>query len=262
MWRFLLPAVFMVGAPLVLLAGALGELPSWADLSAMLVAAPAKPTAVAAPTNEGSPAAVDTHPVPAPAVLAPAPTAQSPAPEMLQQQLADLQAQIGQRTHELASLRANEEQERAGLDTLRRQRQAEEESVARQQAQQRKTASAAPAAPKAQARPQHPPPAARVMASQSAPAVSPLARLVTARQALLSGQPGEARRLLSAAEIQLVFQPVVPGQPAADAISAPAARIGYAIRLLDAGDTGQALQMINIVIDGPEGQGAGARQNG
>jgi hypothetical protein len=77
-----------------------------------------------------------------------------------------------------------------------------------------------------------------------------LQQLQTARQWLAAGRPDEARRMLAMVQTQMVFQPVTADQPTADGGNASATEVGEAIRWLDMGATGQAMQAITHAIDG------------
>jgi hypothetical protein len=98
--------------------------------------------------------------------------------------------------------------------------------------------------PASQTRPQ-------AYATQSAPMPSPSADLITARQLLVSGRTEEARDLLVRVQTQMVFQPVAPDQPLAQGGNVAATRVGDAIRMLDQGYTGSAMQAINIAMNSP-----------
>lgn len=146
MLRSLLLALVMVGALLVLLAGASGGLKPLADSVAML---PASVTNVAA-NWAGSSRAGGQSAVPVPIAPAPAPApsltarqqqavavpVSQPPPGALERQVSDLQAELAQRSQELVSLRASEEQVRRDVGSL---------------LQQRQTATQAPPTPPAQA---------------------------------------------------------------------------------------------------------------
>jgi hypothetical protein len=77
----------------------------------------------------------------------------------------------------------------------------------------------------------------------------PAANLMTARQLLVSGRTAEARDLLARVQTQMVFQPVAPDRPVAEAGNVAATRVGDAIRMLDQGNTGRAMQAINIAMN-------------
>jgi hypothetical protein len=83
---------------------------------------------------------------------------------------------------------------------------------------------------------------------------------MTARQLLVSGRTEEARNLLVRAQTQMVFQPVAPDRPAAEGGNVAATRIGSAIRLLDEGNTGGAVQAINIAMVSPDVEQSDRRQ--
>jgi hypothetical protein len=368
MWRFLMPAVAMVGALVVLLAGALGDGKSLPNLSTEFAALIARvvPNRTAAPTMDGtpavaSPAAVTQQPGPATPI-------QQPAPEVLQRQVAELQTQIAQRAKELGELRSSEDAAHHELDTLQQRRKDEEAAVARLQSQQQQLAAAAPPAAETSAvapqqqgtndalqrqatelqaqikqrsqqlasliaseeqahheldalhqkrqadeatvaglqsqqpqsaavepsnpttrsrpeqqssqakpapapntvvqatlaelrakervsqRPQQQPTQPAPVPSQNASTqpvliVSTRGVLVTARELLASGRAADARQLLMKAQAESTLRPVTPDQPLATGRSAAAIQINDAIRLLDAGNTGSALQAINLAMD-------------
>jgi hypothetical protein len=374
MWRFLMPAVVMVGALVVLLAGALGDgksLPSLSTEFAALIASVA-PNRTAAPTMDGTPAPHSAAASPYAVTQQPGPAApiQQPGTDALQQQVAELQTQIAQRSKELGELRSNEDaahhdldtlqqqrkdeeaavarlksqqqqlaaapppatepsavaaQQKANneslqrqatelqaqikqrsedlgslgasvdqahrqLDALRQQRQADEAAVARLQSQQVQSAAAEPSNPTTRSRPEQqaaqpkpapaPAPTTAMQAtlaelrakervtqrppqqttqptsvpSQNASTqpvliVSTRGVLVTARELLASGRAADARQLLMKAQAESTLHPVTPDQPLATGRSTAAIQIHDAIRLLDAGNTGSALQAINLAMD-------------
>ena len=84
--------------------------------------------------------------------------------------------------------------------------------------------------------------------AQLMPASSAAQQLQTARQWLSAGRPDEARRLLAMVQTQMVFQPVTPDQPSAQGGSPSATDIGDAIRWLDMGASGKAMQSITRAI--------------
>ena len=240
-WRFLLPALAMTAALIVLFAGVMGELKSWPDLSARAIAiiSGTEPRH-ALPMGTPAPSAAST----------PAVAEQQAARDALQRQIADLQrqagdlqSQIAQRSHDIEAKRAEMDGLRQGIDamraetdTLRQQRQAE----ARSKAQEKQMATAnAPRRPPAP-RPASPPP-------QSAPAVAQ--SLQNAQQWLAAGRPDEARNILATVQTQMVFRPVTPGRPMAEGGNPSATEIGAAIRWLDIGANSQAMQAINRAIN-------------
>ena len=95
--------------------------------------------------------------------------------DALQRQATELQAQIKQRSEELASLGASVDQAHRQLDALHQQRQADEAAVARLQSQQVQSAAAEPSNPTTRSRPEQ-------QASQPKPAPAP----TTAMQATLA----------------------------------------------------------------------------
>ena len=372
MWRFLMPAVMMVGALVVLFAGALGDVKSLPNLSTTFPAlfASAVPNRTEAPTTVATPVAPSPAAAPA-AVKQHAGTAapiQQPATDALQQQVAELQAQIAQRAKELGELRSNEDAAHHDLDTLQQQRKDEEAAVARLKSQQQQLAAAPPPATEpsavaaqqkanndalqrqatelqaqikqrsedlaslgtsvdqahrqldalhqqrqadeaavarlqsqqvqsAAAEPSNPTTRSRPeqQASQPKPAPAPTTAmqatlaelrakervtqrpqqqttqptsvpsqnastqpvlivstrgvLVTARELLASGRAADARQLLMKAQAESTLHPVTPDQPLATGRSTAAIQINDAIRLLDAGKTGSALQAINVAMD-------------
>ena len=208
--------------------------------------------------------------------------------DALQRQATELQAQIKRRSQELASLSASEEQAHHELDALHQKRQADEAAVAGLQSQQPQSAAVEPSNPTTRSRPEQqtsqakPAPApttamqatlAELRAKERAPQrpqqqptqpapvpsqtastqpvliVSTRGVLVTARELLASGRAADARQLLMKAQAESTLRPVTPDQPLATGRSAAAIQINDAIRLLDAGKTGSALQAINLAMD-------------
>ena len=182
------------------------------------------------------------------------------------QELAQRTQELAQRTHDLDVARAEADRLQKGIDALREQRQSEEASLARLKAAQQQVAMAVPARPAAP-RPAPPPtrpaqqPAQPVLLQQPTqptpapqppqlmPAPAASQQLQTARQWLSAGRPDEARRVLAMVQTQMVFQPVTPDQPAAQGGNPSATDIGDAIRWLDMGASGQAMQSITRAID-------------
>jgi hypothetical protein len=245
-WRFLLPALAMTAAMIVLFAGVMGELKSWPDLSARAIAIIGGTEARHAPPRA-------TPAPPAASILAVA--EQQAARDALQHQIADLQRQAGdlqnqiaQRSHDIEAKRAEMDGLRQGLeamraetDTLRQQRQAEEDALARSKVQEKQMATAnAPRRPPAPPRPVSPPPPFAPALTQS---------LLNAQQWLAAGRPDEARSILATVQTQMVFRPVTPGHPVAEGGNPSATEIGAAIRWLDVGASSQAMQAINRAIN-------------
>jgi hypothetical protein len=302
MLRSLLLALVMVAALLVLLAGASGGLQSLTRPFAMLPAIVANVTADwPRPSRAGGQSAEPTQ--------ASTTTASQP-PGVLERQARDLQTQLAQRSDDLASLHASQEQMRQDLGTLLQQRQSAtqvqpgpqgqapqptattlspqdlasrrsrpdrqqdsstvqqqnsaEAALARLRAHER-SASTMPAtvvplsglSVLARQQPQRQTsqalfPSPRVEPTPPAQIPSPSANLITARQLLVSGHTEEARNLLVRAQTQMVLQPVAPDRPVAEGGNVAATRIGGAIRLLDQGNTGDAMQAINIAMGNPD----------
>jgi hypothetical protein len=301
MYRFLFPAFVMIGAIVVLLAGALGGLPSLPDMTKDWAAyfASTTPERTTSPTSDSTPTA--SNPVPAPAASMPSPTPaasnpvttpaaskpstapdyqanQPPASDTLHRQAAELQAQVAQRSRELASLGSSEDQARHDLDALHRQRQTEEAAISQLQAQQKQTAAAASQAapapsqaapapsdnppvqtvpvpprataqyPRRQTQPASMPP--RHITPQSAQPQTSQDDLANARELLVSGRPADARQLLVLAQAQSELRPVTPDQPSATGGNVTTSRIGEAIRFVDTGNTRYALRAIDMAMDG------------
>jgi hypothetical protein len=74
-------------------------------------------------------------------------------------------------------------------------------------------------------------------------------QLMTAREWLASGRTQDARRVLATVQTEMVFTPVTPDQPYAQGENLTATAVGDAIRWLDMGETGRALQSISRAID-------------
>ena len=182
------------------------------------------------------------------------------------QDLAQSTEALTQQTRDLDAVRAETDKLRQGIDRLREQRQAEEASLARQKAQEQLAAVTPPrpAPPKPAPRtpqplpvrqptqstpgPQSSQPMPAPQPAQLMPAQSAAQQLQTARQWLSAGRPDEARRILAMVQTQMVFQPVTPDQPSAQGGSPSATDIGDAIRWLDMGASGQAMQSITRAI--------------
>jgi chromosome segregation ATPase len=217
----------------------------------------------------------------------PATAQQQQANAALQKQSSDLQAQIKQQSDQLAALRANEDQEHQALQTLHQQRQAEEGAVASLKSQKEQLAAAQTPAPQPRPEAKQPAPPARAAATNTAmdnavaelrarqrqpaqpsarkvepvstaPAYSPSQPvlivstkgvLITARELLASGRAGEARQLLMRAQAESALRPVTPDQPYATGGNVVASQIGNAIRFIDSGNSGQAMQAINFAMD-------------
>lgn len=136
MLRYMLAAVVIMGAVIVLVAGALGNLVSLRGLSAE------PPTSVARlPPGSTQDTPQAPAPAPPPSASDDAATAQ-PAIDALHQQLAQLQQQIDQRDKELDAVRADANAEQQKVTALNQQRRSEEAAVAQLQAQHQHLASA------------------------------------------------------------------------------------------------------------------------
>lgn len=283
MWRFLLPASMLMGALVVLLAGALGDLRSLPDLTAALhalrsvAASDHANTTPSEPEQQVRPQAASIVPI--------APS------RALQEQAGELQKSVAQQSQELASLRTSVDQARQELDALQQKRRTEEAAIATLQSQERKTASPAPqqsaqkmephqgtqtqttpaqaneAATRAalarakaavksepgsqsQGPPTQPFGASQAghMSSETAGTPAPSLMLRSARQLLAMGRAADARQMLMQAQAQSALQPVTPDSPYAAGNSMAASRIGEAIRWLDAGNTMGAMQAISVAM--------------
>jgi hypothetical protein len=129
----------------------------------------------------------------------------------------------------------------------------EEASATRQQAKLPQLAAKTP--PQSDAPPKPAPPA-----TGAVDPASPGQQLVTARQWLAAGRPGEARRLLAMAQTQLVLQPVTPDAPEARGTSQSAGAVGNAIRWLDLGSDRLAMQAINQAMQAINQSGGNGNQ--
>jgi hypothetical protein len=258
MLRFLLPASLMVGALVALFAGAFGDWhgvsDSWDRLhtvAARLAHDPAAttPSAVVSPTPPS--AVLQTAP-------APGDDTQHSAADALRQQAAGLQAQIAQRTQELASLHADTDQARQELETLRQQQQvaATLNALRQEQARQPDARAHARRHPRGSSAVPAPPTFA---SSQAAAVVPPWTQLMAAREVLANGRKQDARQLLATAETQMVLQPVAPDQPETMGGNRAATAVEEAIHLLDTGNINLAFQAINRAIDLTKSQTPDAR---
>jgi hypothetical protein len=152
---------------------------------------------------------------------------------------------------------------REGVDASRQQRKLEEAAAARQKAQEQQMAVAAtrPAAPRPTPPPAQPAPQRVMQAPLATPTAAPpmsappaepqppaSPQLLTARQWLATGRPDEARRVLAMVQTRMVLQPVTPDRPAAEGSNPSATDVGNAIRWLDIGANGQAMQAIDRAI--------------
>ena len=233
MLRFLLPAFLMVGALVALFAGAFGDWQgvsdSWDRLHTVVaslahdrprraVAPPVSPAAAVATGRRHKPRQPRT-------VMR---SRRRPIP--CGSRLPDLQAQVAQRTQELASLHADTDQARQELETLRLQQQMEAALNTRRQDQVRQAEARAHA--QRQRRDSSAVPAPPAFASaQPGPVVPPWTQLMAAREVLASGRTQDARHLLATAETQMVFQPVTPDQPDTMGGNRAATAVGEAIHL-------------------------------
>jgi hypothetical protein len=194
-------------------------------------------------------------------------TDQQAAQEALQHQIASLrqqadslQDQVAQRLRDLEvvrteagklhqnfeAARTQTENSHQGIDALQQQRNAEEAPLASRPSREEQVVVLPP-----RPLPLSPlKPASRQTQPVSLVISRPSAsqQLLTARQWLVTGRPDQARRVLIAVQTQMVFQPVSPDQLTAQGVNAPATDVGNAIRLLDTGAKGEAVQALNRAI--------------
>jgi chromosome segregation ATPase len=169
----------------------------------------------------------------------------------LQQQAAQRARDLDQRSRELELARVEVDKLRQSVATGRQQTAGDDAArqkpqlaaAVKQRTTAARTASVAPAPPVAQT----------MLSPTSAP------QLLTARQWLASGRPDEARRVLAMVQTQMVLQPVTPDRPMAEGGNASATDVGNAIRWLDMGANGQAMQAIDRAISST---GASVRATG
>jgi hypothetical protein len=255
-WRYLFPALLMMGALLVLFAGALGDLRSWPSLQSLVVPVtekpvdqppPPKPTptlSAALPANPPRPA---TQAAPDDAALQQNRDALQQSRNTLQAQLDSLQKDVAQQTQQLTSLRSSEERERQTLDALHKQRQDIQTALVQPQSQLQHAPGDTPSRQTLQHEPARPT-RQSVSTTEAQSTASPRMQLMNARQALMGGRPEDARRMLALAQTQMVFQPVTPDQPDPAGGNVAATEVGYAIRWLDIGNRTLALQQINVAL--------------
>jgi hypothetical protein len=194
-------------------------------------------------------------------------TDQQAAQEALQHQIASLrqqadslQDQVAQRLRDLEVVRAEDgnlrqnfeaartqtEKSHQGIDALQQQRNAEEAPLASRQTHEEQMVVLPPRPlPLSPLKPAstRTRPVSLVMSGPSASQ-----QLLTARQWLVTGRPDQARRVLIAVQTQMVFQPVSPDQLTTQGVNAQATDVGNAIRLLDMGAKGEAVQALNRAI--------------
>jgi hypothetical protein len=248
MWRYLLPAVLLVSALLVLFAGALGDITSWPHLQAMVMSVerpvdqppPSKPKAPASTEMPAKPADSADQAVRDAAAL-------RDSRDELQTQVTSLQQDVAQQRQELASLHASEDQERRAIDALRKQRHDIESASARSAPTQQYRSADSPVIQSTPSGSATATPRSDTTTSRQT-IVSPRVRLMAARQALTEGHPEDARRMLALAQTEMVFQPVTPDQPDASGGNMPATEVGYAIRWLDLGNSEMAARQIDAVL--------------
>jgi hypothetical protein len=249
MWRYLLPAILVMSALLVLFAGALGDIGSWPHLQNMLMSVVQGPVDQPSPVAPKSPASVELPAKPSDPATQTAPDAAAlrQSRDALQTQVDNLQQDVAQQRQELASLHATEDQERRALDGLRKQRHDVEAAPARSTSPRQYSSTASPVVQPTQRESASPAPQSGSSMRQQ-PSASPREQLSTARQAVMDGRPADAQHMLSLAQTGMVFQPVTPDQPNATGGNMAATEVGYAIRWLELGNSQMALQQIDAVL--------------
>jgi hypothetical protein len=249
MWRYLLPAVLLMSALLVLFAGALGDVGSWQNLQAMVMSVVERPVDQPSPPKPTLPASAGPPAKPADPADQAAPDAAAlrESRDALQTQVTNLQQDVAQQRQELASLHANEDQEQRAIDALRKQRHDFEAASARPAParQYNSTGSLVIQSTPSESAPSTPRSNTTTRQPSSTP---PAVRLMAARQALTGGRPEDARRMLALAQTEMVFQPVTPDQPDASGGNMAATEVGYAIRWLDLGNPDMAVRQIDAVL--------------
>jgi hypothetical protein len=182
-------------------------------------------------------------------------------------ELAQRSQELTQRAHDVDAARAEADKLRQDIDALRQQRQAEEGSPARQKTQERRSTVAevtrpsppAPTPPPMPSRQQQTQPMPTPQPMQPMPAVSASQQLQTAQQWLSAGRPDDARRLLAMVQTQVVFQSGTPERPDTQGRDSTVTDVGDAIRWLDMGAGGKAMQSIKHAIDDANSGGGTAR---
>jgi hypothetical protein len=73
-------------------------------------------------------------------------------------------------------------------------------------------------------------------------------QLLTARQWLATGRLDQARRILAVVQTRMVLQPTGPKGSSSPSVNALATNVGNAIRWLDMGSAGAAMQALNQAV--------------
>ena len=276
MWRFLLPAVATTALLIALFAIARGDLKPLTGLSDRTIAikgetsgdAPAAPAPDPTVRDAIRDAMGQQQHIEGASASVPPPVAaeQQATPEGLQRQIAELQRQsaglqaqleqrsneLAERTRDVAAARAESGKLQQSIDALHVQRLSEEELLARLKAQEKPVATTATT--------QRSPPRPTSPVMQAVPASSTAQQVLAARRWLEAGRPDEARRVLAMVQTQMVLRPVTPDRPAAAGNNPSATDVGNAIRWLDIGASGQAMQAIDQVIGDVQAMSASGRQ--
>jgi len=132
------------------------------------------------------------------------------------------------------------------VDALKQERKAEQATPTRQKPHGQQMVALPPRPPSA---PSLIPASASVRpAPVLMPEASAYQQLLIARQWLATGHLDQARHVLAMVQTRLVLQPVEPDQPNKHAVNVLATEVGNAIRWLDMGANGQAMQALNQAV--------------
>ena len=128
-------------------------------------------------------------------------------------------------------------------DALQQERKAEQATPTRQKPHGQQMAALPPRPPSA---PSLIPASTSVRPIRAlVPEANAYQQLLIARQSLTTGHLDQARRVLAMVQTRMVLQPVEFDQPNTYGVSALATEVGNAIRWLDLGANGQAMQALN-----------------
>ena len=217
MWRFVLPAVVLVGCFVALLM-AVDQPPSYRAPPQSILVVPTPIPLAPTPPPQSIPLA------PTPPPLAPLPSPVPPPPSIVAVPEPPKPPEPPARTAAKPAVRTPK-QTAPSLDNLN--------SVLSNLRQGKESRSGAPA----------PTPS-----SEPTDLPDDVILLDMARKLLRDGQSQQARLLLAKAQTRMVFRPVTPDQPTRNDTNRAATNIQEAIRSLDAGNQAQAIQIINRVL--------------
>ena len=131
-------------------------------------------------------------------------------------------------------------------DALQQERKAEQATPTRQKPHGQQMAALPPRPPSA---PSLIPASTSVRPIRAlVPEANAYQQLLIARQSLTTGHLDQARHVLAMVQTRLVLQPVEPDQPNKHAVDVLATEVGNAIRWLDMGANGQAMQALNQAV--------------